>query len=156
MGKNVKALIFLGGCNFRKGKYLRFCRASNSQCGGRGFESLLLHQTHSSALFSRVLCDQSFTAQHPYAIQKFTFDLPHSFFRGPCGRRVRDPEVRSLTHEEFSISFANCAWILRRVGDLGLTDQLQSSAAFDMFSTVLPPASSCGCETVFGKTQLVK
>ncbi|SRR6266700_6030927 len=41
MGKNVK--IFFGGCNFRKGKYLAFCRLSNSQRGGRGFESHLLH-----------------------------------------------------------------------------------------------------------------
>jgi hypothetical protein len=30
----VKALIFFGCCNFRKGNYLRFCRESVSQCGG--------------------------------------------------------------------------------------------------------------------------
>ncbi len=39
-----KPLISLGGCNFRKGKYLAFCRESNSQCGGQGFEPPLLHQ----------------------------------------------------------------------------------------------------------------
>ena len=39
MGKMQKPLIFSGGCNFRKGKYLAFCRVSNSQCGGQGFES---------------------------------------------------------------------------------------------------------------------
>jgi hypothetical protein len=36
--------FFLGGCNFRKGNYLRFCRESNSQCGGQGFDPPLLHQ----------------------------------------------------------------------------------------------------------------
>src|SRR6185369_12172443 len=43
MGKNCKTLDFLGGCNFRKGKYLTNCRASNSQCGGQGFDPPLLH-----------------------------------------------------------------------------------------------------------------
>ena len=42
--KTAKLLIFLGGCNFRNGKYLGFCRASNSQCGGQGFDPPLLHQ----------------------------------------------------------------------------------------------------------------
>jgi hypothetical protein len=37
-GKNVKPLIFFGGCNCEKGKHLGFCRASNSQCGGQGFD----------------------------------------------------------------------------------------------------------------------
>jgi len=35
-----KPLILFGGCNFRKGKYLCFCRESNSQCGGQGFDPL--------------------------------------------------------------------------------------------------------------------
>src|SRR5258705_825937 len=43
-----KPLIFFGGCNFRKGKYLRFCRESNSQCGGQGFDPPLLHQITSA------------------------------------------------------------------------------------------------------------
>ena len=38
-----KPLIFFGGCNFRNSKHLRFCRASNSQCGGQGFDPPLLH-----------------------------------------------------------------------------------------------------------------
>ncbi len=33
-----KPLKTLGGCNFRKGNYLRFCRESVSQCGGQGFD----------------------------------------------------------------------------------------------------------------------
>ena len=45
-----KPLIFFGGCNFRKGKYLRFCRESNSQCGGQGFDPPLLHQKESKYL----------------------------------------------------------------------------------------------------------
>src|ERR1044072_154832 len=43
MERTAKPLIFLGGCNFRKGKYLTNCRASNSQCGGQGFDPPLLH-----------------------------------------------------------------------------------------------------------------
>ena len=39
-----KPLKSLGGCNFRKGNYLRFCRESVSQCGGQGFDPPLLHQ----------------------------------------------------------------------------------------------------------------
>ena len=38
-----KSRFFFGGCNCRKGKHLRFCRASNSQCGGQGFDPPLLH-----------------------------------------------------------------------------------------------------------------
>ena len=44
MRKNVKPSFFFGGCNFRKGKYLTICGASNSQCGGQGFDPPLLHQ----------------------------------------------------------------------------------------------------------------
>jgi hypothetical protein len=33
--KPGKPLKSLGGCNFRKGNYLRFCRESVSQCGGQ-------------------------------------------------------------------------------------------------------------------------
>ncbi len=54
MGKNVKTLDFPWWLQLWKRQALTFCRASNSQCGGQGFESLLLHQTHSSALFSRL------------------------------------------------------------------------------------------------------
>jgi hypothetical protein len=39
-----KPLKSLGGCNFRKGNYLRFCRESDSQCGGQEFDPPLLHQ----------------------------------------------------------------------------------------------------------------
>jgi hypothetical protein len=39
-----KPLRSLGGCNFRKGNYLRFCRESVSQCGGQEFDPPLLHQ----------------------------------------------------------------------------------------------------------------
>ncbi|SRR6266480_6138359 len=42
-----KPLKSLGGCNFRKGNYLRFCRESVSQCGGQGFDPPLLHQNPS-------------------------------------------------------------------------------------------------------------
>jgi hypothetical protein len=36
-GENVKFLNFFGGCNFLKGKYLGFCRESNSQCESECF-----------------------------------------------------------------------------------------------------------------------
>src|SRR6266853_1545828 len=55
-----KPLISLGGCNFRKGKYLAFCRLSNSQCGGQGFDSPLLHQYN-----------QVFTAKRASAVFRF-------------------------------------------------------------------------------------
>jgi hypothetical protein len=44
-GKKRENLDFSSvGCNFRKGNNLGFCRESNSQRRGRGFESHLLHQ----------------------------------------------------------------------------------------------------------------
>jgi len=46
-----KPLKSLGGCNFRKGNYLRFCRESDSQRRGRGFESHLLHQLSRFQIF---------------------------------------------------------------------------------------------------------
>src|SRR5882724_1168082 len=52
---HVKPLIFFGGCNFRKGKYLAFCRLSNSQCGGQGFDRPLLHQLFSTIYSHRQL-----------------------------------------------------------------------------------------------------
>jgi hypothetical protein len=45
-------LFFFGGCNFRKGNYLRFCRESNSQCGGQEFDPPLLHHLFST-IYSR-------------------------------------------------------------------------------------------------------
>ena len=39
-----KPRFLLGGCNFRKGNNLGFCRESNSQCGGQEFDPPLLHQ----------------------------------------------------------------------------------------------------------------
>ena len=47
-----KPLIFLGGCNFGKGNYLRFCRECNSQCGGQGFDPPLLHQHSRYQIFT--------------------------------------------------------------------------------------------------------
>jgi len=52
-------LILFGGCNCGKGKHLRFCRASNSQRRGRGFESHLLHQAYQSQLFSSIVLPSS-------------------------------------------------------------------------------------------------
>jgi|SRR5829696_5887113 len=37
-GKEPQNPFLFGGCNCGKGKYLRICRASNSQCGGQGFD----------------------------------------------------------------------------------------------------------------------
>jgi len=39
MGTDVKTSKFSGGCNFRKGKDLRSCRAYHSGPWGRWFES---------------------------------------------------------------------------------------------------------------------
>jgi len=39
MRTDVKTLEISGGCNFRKSKYLRFCRAYHSGPWGRRFES---------------------------------------------------------------------------------------------------------------------
>jgi len=44
-----KPLILFGGCNFRKGKYLCFCRESNSQCGGPGFARALFLSAHQAS-----------------------------------------------------------------------------------------------------------
>jgi CheY-like chemotaxis protein len=55
-----KPLKSLGGCNFRKGKYLRFCRESVSQRRGRGFESHLLHQSTTHQRFSANHLQMSF------------------------------------------------------------------------------------------------
>jgi len=50
--KTGKPLKSLGGCNFRKGNYLRFCRESDSQCGGQEFDPPLLHHLASSSSIS--------------------------------------------------------------------------------------------------------
>ena len=47
-----KPQYFFGGCSFRKGKYLGFCRESVSQCGGQGFEPLC--STNKSQFFNHL------------------------------------------------------------------------------------------------------
>src|SRR6266481_6464835 len=63
-----KPLISLGGCNFRKGNYLRFCRESVSQCGGQGFDPPsappIESTTYSHQLWWLFLCCDAIVTGH--------------------------------------------------------------------------------------------
>src|ERR1041385_8734726 len=95
MGKNEKPLIFFGGCNCGNGKHLRFCRASNSQRRGRGFESLLLHQARVSQLFSTTVPAVISALTHVKVGFKVTQRSRWRHFLGPGGRRARNAETSS-------------------------------------------------------------